>query len=216
MSASTKGAGAHIEELFALTSEPHHHGEPAVVFASGLGNQPADHLPLQHEMHVGDDRCLIQQVKKQGRRYVVGEITHYPQSLTGRYQLLEVEAEGVTGMDPESPVTFVLGLQLCRQVPVQFDDIEVFARLEQGTGEGPEPGADFHHSLAGPWGDGAHYTRHHGFVVEKMLAEALTRSMGMHRIPFPAGSLVEAILDVCLVADPPEPGLQLFVDFTLA
>ena len=167
-------------------------------------------------MHVGDDRRLIQQVKKQRRRYVVGEITHYPQPLTGRCQLLEVEAEGVTGMDPESPVAIVLGLQLCRQVPVQFDDIEVFAGLQQGTGEGPEPGADFHYSLAGPWVDGAHDTRHHGFVVEKMLAEAFAWSMGVHRIPLPAGLLVEAILDVCLVADLPEPGLQLFVDFALA
>jgi hypothetical protein len=167
-------------------------------------------------VHVGDDRRLIQQVKKQRCRYVVGEITHYPQSLTGRYQLLEVEAEGVTGMDPQSPVAVVLGLHLCRQVPVQFDDIEVFAGLQQGTGESPEPGADFHYPLAGPWGDGAHYTRHHGFVVEKMLAESLTRSMGVHRMPLRARSLVEAILDVRLVADLPEPGLQLFVDFALA
>lgn len=123
---------------------------------------------------------LLQKMKKQWCRHVIGKIANHPQPLPGRRQLPEVEAQGVTGVDPQSFIARILCLQLSRQIPIQLDDIEAAAGLQQGAGESPETGADFHYPLAGFRADGAHDARDYGGVVEEVLAEALARSMSMH------------------------------------
>ena len=69
-------------------------------------------------MHVGDDLALIQQMKQQGRRDVVGQVTDQPQI---RAEVREVEGQCVGFMDAYVIGICKLKFERRREIAVQLD-----------------------------------------------------------------------------------------------
>ena len=78
------------------------------------------------------------------------------------------------------------------QIAVQLDDGQPPQALKQRLGERGQAGADFHHGLSRAGGDSADDGVNHGFVAQKMLAEAFTGNVFHGVAPLPQGALKKA------------------------
>ena len=78
------------------------------------------------------------------------------------------------------------------QIAVQLDDGQPPQALKQRLGERGQAGADFHHGLPRAGGNGADDGVNHGFVAQKMLAEAFAGNVFHGVAPLPQGALKKA------------------------
>ena len=71
---------ADLEQSRRVHARRQHDAETPVLAAARRRDDTIDHLPLQHEMHVGDRIGGLQQPEQQRRRDVVGQVADDPQS----------------------------------------------------------------------------------------------------------------------------------------
>ncbi len=119
------------------------------------------------------------QVKQQGGGDVVGQIAHH---LELGPQSAEVEGQGIPLVDGE-PILGIALLQPGDQIPVDFHHMEMVQPGQQGLGEGPQPGPDFHHRFPRMGIHGPDNVPDDLGVLKEILTETFTGDVGFHGGP---------------------------------
>ncbi len=173
-------AGPHLEQRLDLGLRGQHHRQPAILLAAGCGRHAVDHLLLQHEVHVGDGRLLVQKMEQQRRGYVVGQVAHHAQRRARAAQAFEVGFQHVADMDAQ-PARALIFAQALREVAVDFHHVQLSRPLQQRPGQRAPARAHLENALAGPRIHRIQNPADHAGVVQEVLAEALTGQHVGHR-----------------------------------
>jgi len=132
--------GRHVEQGLDPVAPLQHHRQPAEVLVAGLRGDPVDHLLLQHEVLVLDGVTRLEQVEQDRRRDVVGQVADDAKLSTrrrgGQGGEIDVEHVGLDHLEARRAA------QPHSQVPIELDDGERLAALEQRTGQCAAAGPD--------------------------------------------------------------------------
>jgi len=166
-----EGFRTDVEQRVDLATHLQHHRQAAVGLGAGTGGHAGDHLPLQHEVHVLDGVCLLDQVEQQRGRDVVRQITDHAQSAIIRAQAAEVEFQCVRVVQPQLAQAGTAALQRFDQITVELDRVEFTDAPQQTSGQRALARADLDQSLPLARIDAVQDALDHGLVVQKVLAE---------------------------------------------
>ena len=165
--------GRHIEQVFYLTQVLRHDAQPPPQFAAGLCSQSLNNFLLQHEVHIGNDCGVVQQLENQWRRDVVGQVAHHAQWLPAVLfgQMSVIECECIMTVHCEIRLQSMGRQQTRQQVAVQFDDIELAAAVDKPRCQCALSRAYLHEVLFRARIDRLQNAIDNGGVVQKILPE---------------------------------------------
>jgi hypothetical protein len=103
---------------------------------------------LHHHEAGSHRRHLLEQPDDNRRRHVVREVRDAAPR-PGAQQVAEVDGERVAGDDAHVRVVRDLALQNSNQLLIDLEREHRAPALPQGEREGPQPGSDLHHPVAG-------------------------------------------------------------------
>ncbi len=172
-----EGPGADVEQVFHAAVVLHHDRQPPPIAAARAGGHALDHFFLQHEVHVANQRCVVQQVENQRRGDVVGQVADNAQAAWWRVEAGEVEFQCVALIQAKARIVAELVLQDGDQVEVEFDHVELCAAAEQTLGNGALAWADLQQAFIFLGANGAQDTVDHPGIMQEVLAEALARAV---------------------------------------
>ena len=99
-----------------------HHGQPSPGFNARSGSHPVHDLFLQHEVHVADQPVPLQNVKKQWRGNVVGQISNQPKGAAAG-EFGEIHAQCIAGVNGYIGSSRETPFQPGSKVAVDFQNI---------------------------------------------------------------------------------------------
>ena len=167
----------HVQHRLDGIAPLQHHAQTPVVLVARRSGHSLHHFALQHEVLVLYPLGSFQQVKKNGRGDVVGQIAHHTQGLArSNGQCLKVDLQDIGFNDMQA---FLLA-QSCGQVAVKFNDGERLASRQQRARHRTQARPDLDHRLTGARVDGIHDVFDDRSVDQEMLSEALARDVPVH------------------------------------
>src|SRR3954469_19892089 len=127
-----------------------------------------DHLELQHEMHVAHALRVAREVKEKRRGNVVRQVAHDAHAAREN-RVVELERVGLVDLE-------FGGKPRC-EIAIDLDDFEVWRFLEKQAAEDAFAGPDLDDEIFRRWLNRVDDLLQDPRIVEKMLAEPLTRTV---------------------------------------
>ena len=106
-----ESAGADVEQMLHAAVVLHHDRQATPVATARAGGHALDHFLLQHEVHVANQRGVVQQVENQRRGDVVGQVADDAQAAWRRFEAGEVELQCVALIQAKARIVAELALQ---------------------------------------------------------------------------------------------------------
>jgi len=128
-------------------------------------------------VHIGNDRRVIEQFENERCGNVVGKIADDAQFFLAPEQLWKFKGQSIRAMQCKRGINTEGGQEVCLEVPVELDCVQLAAATDQRASEGALAWANFHEVVLRRGVDGPRDCFDDGIILKKVLPEPFSGLM---------------------------------------